>query len=71
MTIRAHIDEDIADLRSRLVEAERERDEAIKERDRLRRKLAYVTRHIGLAVDEMKIGLADRARRRLDRRGWR
>lgn len=62
MTIHpADIAEEVADLRRRLVEAERERD-------RLRRQLEYVQRHVGFAVDELKSGLADEARRRLDRR---
>ncbi|MEY9781302.1 hypothetical protein [Sinorhizobium fredii] len=71
MTIHtARIDEDVADLRRRLDEANRERDEAVKERDRLQRRLAYLRAQVRFAVDEMKTGQVDYARRRLDRRSF-
>ncbi|MHC2540745.1 hypothetical protein I0J99_08305 [Sinorhizobium meliloti] len=71
MTIHpADIEDDVADLHRRLVEAERERDEAVKECDRLQRRLAYLTAQVRFAVDEMKVGQIDYARRRLDRRSF-
>ncbi|AFL52875.1 hypothetical protein ABIE78_001234 [Sinorhizobium fredii] len=69
MTIHPADIEDVEDLRRQLAEVQRERDEAIRERDRLRRRLAYVQMQVGFAVDELRCGRVDQARRRLDRKG--